>query len=679
MRLAKIELENYKPFKGPGHEINFTPNDGKNIILVRGKNGAGKTSFFSAVNFVFYGEPTGREGWSVNASAAGEGDGWTTVRVFFEHGGINYEVRRSIEFKKTPMITKNSAGDPEYSSGATIISKEFSVSVDNKEMQWPGTARELEEEQRKFIEGILPEEASKFYLFDGEKIKDYTAHDDSATGSGNQERIGKIIGLAAMDNTVTDLKARRSTYERQVRLSKSASQPIRQMQEEAEKENTKYQEARNALKDLNEKKTTAETNLEATERLLQERGKILIWLQDREAAEGKKSDAIKTLNNLKMTSAEFNSEKFPTMIILELLQKINAKKQIGESSIKSSQIDDAQKSLEASKCVLCTQNLDKNATAILQKLTKSDLDELHDFQEVQNKFVLSSNYALPSIEKELKDINSGFAIQRLILKNADDDIEKYDKLIPADAARGSKEDAQRGERRNELIKEISELEGQIKLMHTTSQGHKERYDEYMDQIDKDTKDQTQKEFSGYSKTAAKFIKAFEKLKENVIARQKEEIEHLGTVIWQQLTTKPKHFVGIKLDSKMQLMVNVKQDDGSEIPMYPERVWVELSSGERNVLALAFVEALTTFADMGANAERPVFIDTPFGRLDEDLTWNISKYLAGKNKQLIILYQPDEIENKNAQSFNEILRHTAHHYEITSIQNGGISNIKEMSM
>ena len=39
----------------------------------------------------------------------------------------------------------------------------------------------------------------------------------------------------------------------------------------------------------------------------------------------------------------------------------------------------------------------------------------------------------------------------------------------------------------------------------------------------------------------------------------------------------------------------------------------------------------------------------------------------------------EIENKNAQSFNELLRYTAHHYEITSIQDGGISNITRMQL
>ena len=45
--------------------------------------------------------------------------------------------------------------------------------------------------------------------------------------------------------------------------------------------------------------------------------------------------------------------------------------------------------------------------------------------------------------------------------------------------------------------------------------------------------------------------------------------------------------------------------------------------------------------------------------------------------MIILYQPDEIENKNHEAFDELFGKAARHYEITAAQNGFQSFVKEI--
>ena len=54
MRIDKIKLYNYRIYKGE-NEINFNINSPKNISLIAGKNGFGKTTFLSSLIWAFYG------------------------------------------------------------------------------------------------------------------------------------------------------------------------------------------------------------------------------------------------------------------------------------------------------------------------------------------------------------------------------------------------------------------------------------------------------------------------------------------------------------------------------------------------------------------------------------------------------------------------------------------------
>ena len=55
MIINKLKLENFGLFYGT-QELDLNPTKTKNIILVGGKNGNGKTTFFEAIRLCLYGE-----------------------------------------------------------------------------------------------------------------------------------------------------------------------------------------------------------------------------------------------------------------------------------------------------------------------------------------------------------------------------------------------------------------------------------------------------------------------------------------------------------------------------------------------------------------------------------------------------------------------------------------------
>ena len=55
MKINRIKFENFRIYKGI-NEITFSPKSNKNISIVAGKNGFGKTTFLTSLIWVFYGK-----------------------------------------------------------------------------------------------------------------------------------------------------------------------------------------------------------------------------------------------------------------------------------------------------------------------------------------------------------------------------------------------------------------------------------------------------------------------------------------------------------------------------------------------------------------------------------------------------------------------------------------------
>ncbi|MBQ3384909.1 MAG: SMC family ATPase [Erysipelotrichaceae bacterium] len=101
MRLQKISMQAFGPFKDKV-EIDFhKENIESGLLLITGETGAGKTSIFDGVCYALYGKASGdtRDGKSLRSDFASD-DVNTVVTLNFEHSGHDYEITRGARMTK---------------------------------------------------------------------------------------------------------------------------------------------------------------------------------------------------------------------------------------------------------------------------------------------------------------------------------------------------------------------------------------------------------------------------------------------------------------------------------------------------------------------------------------------------------------------------------------------------
>src|SRR5688572_26118158 len=95
MRLDRLVLENVRQYAGR-HQLTFAKARDRNVTLVQGLNGAGKTHLLEGLRWCLYGLTSGEESRDIVAKGAlaerSTGDEFeSAASVFFDHGGRSYE------------------------------------------------------------------------------------------------------------------------------------------------------------------------------------------------------------------------------------------------------------------------------------------------------------------------------------------------------------------------------------------------------------------------------------------------------------------------------------------------------------------------------------------------------------------------------------------------------------
>lgn len=201
MRLQSIELTNFRQFKD--EKIQFAIDKNQNVTLIMGDNGSGKTSLAQAFFWCFYGTNSFQDKILLNRLVANNmipnQKEMVCVRVYLEHKQEEYCVVRQQEYTKQ----YNDSLKPQNSILA--ISKKDK----NGNRMWLGTGKteSLKNiELTNTINDIMPQDLSKYFFFDGEKIETLSKEISSGRESNNfVEAVNSLTGLKATRNALNHL------------------------------------------------------------------------------------------------------------------------------------------------------------------------------------------------------------------------------------------------------------------------------------------------------------------------------------------------------------------------------------------------------------------------------------------------------------------------------------------
>ena len=186
MRINRVLIKNFSSYEGI-NELDFSNKDeNKNIILIGGKNGAGKTSLFAAIKIALYG-PLAFGYVSANSHYVSKIKELINSKAF-QNDKVESEVNISVSFKVERRI-KEYEIVRKWNYTKQKLEEEYSVICEGKLLD----EHEISYFQN-FLQGIVPPDLLEFFLFDGEEVGNIFS-----TSSYNTYVKNAIFTLCGMD------------------------------------------------------------------------------------------------------------------------------------------------------------------------------------------------------------------------------------------------------------------------------------------------------------------------------------------------------------------------------------------------------------------------------------------------------------------------------------------------
>jgi DNA sulfur modification protein DndD len=622
MKLERITLENFRQYYGR-QRLEFARDEQRRVTVIHGVNGAGKTSLFLAINWCLYGksvenikviENVGELASKETVSQARPGERVrTSVELAFLHNGERYLIRRALQGTKQKDDRVEWDTDDDFTMMRT---------------QWDGQAKHVDNPIGT-MNAILPVNVREYFLFDGEKIDNFAKPE---AAEQVKQAIYLVLKLEILERARRHLEAVANDYRKD--LKKISSSELRDLIEQDEK-------ARAARAVAGDRKTELTQEIESARRKIEEIDQRLAEIQAAKALQQQRDRLERDLKQRSVeltnvvgqirelaTEAYFVIAQPATTHALQILDENRGREDI-PSSIRHQFVRDL---IEQMRCI-CGRPFQEGSSehqSLLALMNSSLPGSLEDD-------VLDTSAALRSlgerVEKQRVDLNAAMARRTQLvdliqsLEAELDDIGRQLKGSPleeisrleqkrqgflADIDSYNIEIGSLTERIEKLTKEIAQLEKAI------GQAHKDKEREQL--------------LSTKLELAQRSADAIGEMYQLFADDMRRRIEAKTKEIFKQLVWKDSHFQDIRLGSDYNLEVI----DRYGLPARPE-----LSAGERQVLSLSFITAMSRVSE----EEAPLVMDTPFGRLSSHHRNSITQHLPELASQLVLFVTDEELRDQ----------------------------------
>lgn len=211
MTIREIELNNFRIYKGK-NKINLSPDGDRNLIIVSGNNGFGKTTFLMSLVWCLYGKNMGKVD-ELYRKEIDEKGGYSK----YIGNSLNFEAQKNGETKFSVAVTFTDVEIPDtpcteitivrsYDS-ATNYDDELEILIDGRKNDlFTGSKEEIAKEEEIFIRDyILPIEIAKVFFFDAEKIVSFAQINTPEQRKDLSLAYSQVLGIQKYEDLKSEL------------------------------------------------------------------------------------------------------------------------------------------------------------------------------------------------------------------------------------------------------------------------------------------------------------------------------------------------------------------------------------------------------------------------------------------------------------------------------------------
>ena len=638
MHFSSIELYNYGIYKGL-HKIDLVDRiDKKNITLIGGMNGRGKTTILDSIFLCLYGRKSAeyitgkKEAYSkllrdhINKSAV---DKSTHIKLTFQ-----------MDDDEDTVLSVNRLRNQSGNKIDTTLIVEKNGIADLY----------LSENWEYYVEELIPFGIAKFFFFDNEKISQIA--DDDAFDK-IKDSIKSVMGVTTIESLCNHIEKIRK--EKNNNLKKSGSDILTK---ESEEVTSKVEESDSKIRNLFAQKAALVPSLEKTNDKL-EQTEQAFWKKGGNL--GLNHDSIirdqhslkEKLEKLKEESLTLASNPAAPLCLCKELtistyNKINSEEDARAKKYSLPVVSELYKDLLQSfkknyaKSTESYKLLEGLIIAQLETLKKDAGKENSDAltplaKTLIEKFVSEDSVAISQNAAHLVLENKKVltALQQLevhlsISAEKNDTIKLLNDIKELQA------------KKTQLESEISKYDEQIH----SAQFEKEQLERQLNKIllkiatDADTDDDNVRIIE-YSTMTLEIMQEFV---HRLQAKKVNQLEKNITSCFEFLAQKQAIITSISIDPET-LDITLKDYNGGIL------LKDQLSAGEKQMFAISILWGLA----LSSGYKLPVIIDTPMARLDSAHRSNfINKYLPNASSQVIVLSTDEEINGKYLDDIREFV-------------------------
>lgn len=636
LKFTSITIEDFGPFKGR-QTIDFAE---EGVYFFWGDNGRGKTTLLNIFRYALYGKFLNRRGAAVDltglSNIESRADGRYGFRVVLRmtDGAHSYELSR--QYKLRDGVTRPVKND-DYEE-LMFLKRDGAIL----------TVTEADH----ILKIIMPEQVSRFFLFDGELLQEYEEliKEDNSAGATIKESIEEILGMPVLTNGAKHAEIALEDYKRiKTKVAQSNKQTeqigsqIAVLEVELEFHNAELDRIKGELTDEQLKRADLEDKMTQSEHV-----KALLHTRDTlEAAIEDKKASLEALTSQIVVATREAWRGLVRPRVASVLEDVVTQEQALADKEKAglvaqSIIGDMREAITKKHCHICDQDI---AVELIAKIE----ERIGAAEAGYGKLTAEEAENLSALR------NRRAALEKLLTPSNKDTIEIYERQIAETKVEISDNERKRREvmeelRRHgdaeELSKTMQEnvkaLTQCLKKIQNNEEG-KRKETEIITSIKSALATQNAKldrtATSDDMKVARRRVDLCEQIvntfEEGVSAyrdKLKADVERDATDLFLKIRSDP-DYTRLIINENYGLFI--EHVTGDIVPLR--------SAGYEHSVALALIGALHKNAPM----QGPVIMDSPLGRLDPIHKANITRALPALSDQVFLLAYTHEIDEQQA--------------------------------